>query len=186
MFLFPLLFQFSPAGFFHQLALSYWGISAMAHEDNLHSLHGKGKLLLIGRKHTGKCVPSPCPGIETIHIQLHITPLAARSYLHSPDVPGACAGASSLAVPLCAGHAAQGWATAPSTSSKRKCRQEIELCWSRGKKTHPVPAWVQRGLASVAQILCTRQRRLRTTYHTETHAGNSVLVLSPQGLCKVK
>lgn len=46
------------------------GTEGNAHEDNFHSHHGEGKLLLIGRKHTKKCVLCPRPGIETIHIQL--------------------------------------------------------------------------------------------------------------------
>lgn len=130
------------------------GTEGHAHEGNLHSHHEQGKLLLVRRKHTGKCMPWPWPGTETLHIQL-------QTYNTLGSMILACTALKcpwlilEPAVLLClsAGHAAWGRGTAPSTSSKRKCRQWIELSWSRGRKTPPVPAWVQRGLARVTQRL---------------------------------
>ena len=68
----------------------------------------------------------------------HITPLNAG--LHSPEVPVARTGASGLAVPLCAGREAQAWATAPGTSSKRKCRPWTELFLVQGQEDTACPS----------------------------------------------
>lgn len=95
-----------------------------------------------------KCVPCPCPGTESVHIQLQ-TCNTPGSWIFACTALKCLWPVLCLAVSLCAGDAAQAWVTAPNTSSNRKCRQWMDLSWPRGKKTHPMPAQVQRGLASV-------------------------------------
>lgn len=77
------------------------GTEGCAHGLNLHSHHGEGKLLLMGRQHTGKRVLWPCPGIKTIHIQPHITSLAAPLPAQPRCAHGSCWSRQSCCASLC-------------------------------------------------------------------------------------
>lgn len=124
------------------------GMEGCAHEGNLHAHRGEGKIPLTGRRHKVKCAPCPCPATGSVHIQLQ-TCSTLGSWMFVRTALKCLWPVLCPAVSLCAGDAAQAWVAAPNTSPSRKCRQWMELPWSRGQKTRPVPARVQRGLASV-------------------------------------